>query len=258
MLRLQRSLLSITRLPQRPSQNQSPLRPITSSIRAMSAPPLTAQKCEPCTASMPAMSQDDAKQMLSTLTGKWSLSPQPKTLLSSKTTHPDALHRTYKFKDFVAAQAFAAKLGALAEEEGHHPAIMVEWGRVTVWWWSHAINGVSFADTSRRWKTTASADRHLRDTPSNSFTRTTLSWRPRQKSSYIRRKDTHLQKQRHETKFYCNPITSQRQVTPRLHKRSKSLRYFFQMCRDHPTSHGLSSSTRRSFARGSFASFPCD
>lgn len=81
--------------------------------------------------------------MLSTLTGKWSLSPQPKTLLSSKATHPDALHRTYKFKDFTSAQAFANKLGALAETEGHHPAIMVEWGRVTVWWWSHAINGVS-------------------------------------------------------------------------------------------------------------------
>ena len=89
------------------------------------------------------MSQDEAKQMLSTLTGKWSLSPQPKTLLSSKATHPDALHRTYKFKGFTSAQAFANKLGEMAESEGHHPAIMVEWGRVTVWWWSHVINGVS-------------------------------------------------------------------------------------------------------------------
>lgn len=118
-------------------------RSLTTTICAMSSQPLQAQKCEPCTAALSAMSQDEAKQMLITLTGKWSLSPQPKTLLSSKATHPDALHRTYKFKDFTSAQAFANKLGALAEAEGHHPAIMVEWGRVTVWWWSHAINGVS-------------------------------------------------------------------------------------------------------------------
>ncbi|CDW99431.1 hypothetical protein [Sporisorium scitamineum] len=76
------------------------------------------------------MSQDEATQMLSSLKGKWSLSPQPKTLLSSKATHPDALHRTYKFKDLTSAQAFANQLGALAETEGHHPAIMVEWGRL--------------------------------------------------------------------------------------------------------------------------------
>ena len=112
----------------------------------MSSPPLQAHNCEPCTASLPAMSPDQAKEMLSSLKGKWSLSPQPKTLLSSKATHPDALHRTYKFKDFTSAQAFANNLGELAEAEGHHPAIMVEWGRVTVWWWSHAISGVSVID----------------------------------------------------------------------------------------------------------------
>ncbi|SPO44478.1 probable pterin-4-alpha-carbinolamine dehydratase [Moesziomyces antarcticus] len=88
------------------------------------------------------MSADEAKQLLSSLSGKWSLSPQPKTLLSSKLIHPDALHRTYKFKDYTSAQAFANQIGALAEAEGHHPAVMVEWGRVTVWWWSHAISGL--------------------------------------------------------------------------------------------------------------------
>lgn len=92
------------------------------------------------------MSSSEASSLLTSLTGKWSLSPQPKTLLSSKATHPDALHRTYKFKDFVSAQSFANQLGSLAEEEGHHPAIMVEWGRVTVWWWSHAINGLHHND----------------------------------------------------------------------------------------------------------------
>lgn len=143
MLLLQRPLLSIARASKSTLQSHIGPRPITTSLRAMASPPLTAQKCEPCTASLPAMSQDEARQMLSSLPGKWSLSPQPKTLLSSKATHPDALHRTYKFKDFTSAQTFANRLGALAEAEGHHPAVMVEWGRVTVWWWSHAINGVS-------------------------------------------------------------------------------------------------------------------
>lgn len=114
-------------------------------LRAMSTEaPLQTQKCEPCTSSMPALSQDQALQLLSSLKGKWTLSPQPKTLLSSKLEHPDALHRTYKFKDYLTAQQFAASVADLAEREGHHPAVMVEWGRATVWWWSHAIKGVSF------------------------------------------------------------------------------------------------------------------
>lgn len=142
MLRLCQSPIH-TQISRTIARHQSSTRFLTTSIRVMSSPPLTSQKCEPCTAALAAMSQDEATQMLSSLKGKWSLSPQPKTLLSSKATHPDALHRTYKFKDLTSAQAFANQLGALAETEGHHPAIMVEWGRVTVWWWSHAINGVS-------------------------------------------------------------------------------------------------------------------
>lgn len=134
------SLLRIIRTSAQPLFTSSRL--ISSTSRNMSTPPLQAQKCEPCTASLPAMSADEAKQLLSSLSGKWSLSPQPTTLLSSKLIHPDALHRTYKFKDYTSAQAFANQIGALAEAEGHHPAVMVEWGRVTVWWWSHAISGV--------------------------------------------------------------------------------------------------------------------
>jgi 4a-hydroxytetrahydrobiopterin dehydratase len=52
------------------------------------------------------------------------------------------LERTYRFQNFVEALAFTNKLGALAEEEGHHPAILTEWGRVTVSWWTHKIKGL--------------------------------------------------------------------------------------------------------------------
>src|SRR5688572_12447219 len=52
------------------------------------------------------------------------------------------LERVFKFKDFAEALAFTNKVGTLAEAEGHHPAILTEWGRVTVTWWTHKIKGL--------------------------------------------------------------------------------------------------------------------
>lgn len=52
------------------------------------------------------------------------------------------LERVFKFKNFAEALAFTNKVGALAEEEGHHPAILTEWGKVTVTWWTHKIKGL--------------------------------------------------------------------------------------------------------------------
>ena len=52
------------------------------------------------------------------------------------------LERVFKFKDFVSALAFTNKVGEMAESEGHHPALLTEWGRVTVTWWTHKIRGL--------------------------------------------------------------------------------------------------------------------
>ncbi len=52
------------------------------------------------------------------------------------------LERVFTFDSFVHALAFTNKVGELAEEEGHHPAILTEWGRVTVTWWTHKIKGL--------------------------------------------------------------------------------------------------------------------
>jgi 4a-hydroxytetrahydrobiopterin dehydratase len=52
------------------------------------------------------------------------------------------LERAFKFKNFVEALAFTSHVGETAEEEGHHPAILTEWGRVTVSWWTHKIKGL--------------------------------------------------------------------------------------------------------------------
>ena len=52
------------------------------------------------------------------------------------------LERVFRFDDFKGALAFTQRVGELAEEEAHHPAILTEWGRVTVTWWTHKIRGL--------------------------------------------------------------------------------------------------------------------
>jgi 4a-hydroxytetrahydrobiopterin dehydratase len=52
------------------------------------------------------------------------------------------LRRVFSFDDFAQALEFTKKVGALADEEGHHPALLTEWGRATATWWTHKITGL--------------------------------------------------------------------------------------------------------------------
>lgn len=52
------------------------------------------------------------------------------------------LERVFKFKNFAQALEFTIKVGAIAEEEDHHPLIITEYGRTTVDWWTHKIKGL--------------------------------------------------------------------------------------------------------------------
>ena len=52
------------------------------------------------------------------------------------------LEGTFRFEDFGQALAFTNKVGEIAEEAGHHPDLLTEWGRVTVTWWTHKIRGL--------------------------------------------------------------------------------------------------------------------
>lgn len=56
------------------------------------------------------------------------------------------LERQFKFKNFQEAINFTNQIGELAEEEDHHPAILTEWGKVKVTWWTHAVNGLHLND----------------------------------------------------------------------------------------------------------------
>jgi 4a-hydroxytetrahydrobiopterin dehydratase len=52
------------------------------------------------------------------------------------------LRRVFSFPDFAQALEFTKQVGELAEHEGHHPALLTEWGSTTVTWWTHKIKGL--------------------------------------------------------------------------------------------------------------------
>ncbi len=56
------------------------------------------------------------------------------------------LQRTFSFPDFRTALTFTNQVGELAEVEGHHPKLVTEWGKVTVVWWTHSLQGLHSND----------------------------------------------------------------------------------------------------------------
>lgn len=93
---------------------------------------LKKEKCSACQPSAPQVTESEIAE----------LKPQiPEWQLQTSDGIPK-LERTFRFKNFRDALAFTVKVGALAESEGHHPAILTEWGKVTVTWWTHAIRSL--------------------------------------------------------------------------------------------------------------------
>jgi 4a-hydroxytetrahydrobiopterin dehydratase len=56
------------------------------------------------------------------------------------------LIRIYKFSDFKSGLEFVNRVGALAEEQGHHPDILLAWGKVEITLWTHAVDGLTESD----------------------------------------------------------------------------------------------------------------
>jgi 4a-hydroxytetrahydrobiopterin dehydratase len=66
-----------------------------------------------------------------------------------KVIHVDGeprLQREFKFKNFSEALQFTNQVGNLADAQDHHPAILTEWGKVTVTFWTHATGGLHVND----------------------------------------------------------------------------------------------------------------
>jgi len=68
------------------------------------------------------------------------------------------LQRVFKFKNYAGALGFTNKIAAIAEEQDHHPLIILEWGRVTVQWWTHVVKGLHQNDFIMAAKTDGLAD----------------------------------------------------------------------------------------------------
>ena len=93
---------------------------------------LLEQKCIPCTGSLPQATEAEINSY-KTQIPDWNIVTENGEL---------RLQRVYQFPNFKTALAFTNLVGEAAEEEGHHPALLTEWGKVTVTWWTHAIHGL--------------------------------------------------------------------------------------------------------------------
>jgi len=93
---------------------------------------LSKQSCEACRADAPKISDEDLKLMMPNIPD-WSVIVVNGVM---------QLSREFDFADFAQALAFTNRVGEIAEAEDHHPAILTEWGKVTVSWWSHKIKGL--------------------------------------------------------------------------------------------------------------------
>lgn len=69
----------------------------------------------------------------------------------------DALERTFEFDDFRGAIAFVNRVAELAESEDHHPAIAIDYRKVTLRWWTHTAGGITDRDRDLAEKSSALA-----------------------------------------------------------------------------------------------------
>ena len=98
--------------------------------------PLNQAQCQACRADAKAVAEQEMPALLAQLDG-WRVE-SPHGVLQ--------LERTYQFKNFRQAMAFSVAVGEAAEAQQHHPALLTEWGKVRVSWWTHAINGLHLND----------------------------------------------------------------------------------------------------------------
>ena len=94
--------------------------------------PLTAERCVACRRDAPTVTDAEAAELHIEIPD-WEV---------VEIEGVRRLRHVFAFDDFAQALAFTNMLGGIAEEQGHHPALLTEWGRVTVSWWTHKIRGL--------------------------------------------------------------------------------------------------------------------
>lgn len=94
------------------------------------------QKCTACRPDAPKATEEEITKYMKLLPD-WKLIDEDGV---------DQIKREYTFSDYDSSVEFTNKVAESAEVEGHHPAILLEWGKVTVRWWTHKINGLHIND----------------------------------------------------------------------------------------------------------------
>ena len=102
-------------------------------------------KCKPCEGGVEPFGPEQAAMYLKAVNG-WSLASDGLSI-----------SKKYRFKNFREVLAFVNRVGAIAEEEGHHPDIELGWGRVGIALSTHAIHGLSENDFILAYKIDARA-----------------------------------------------------------------------------------------------------
>lgn len=95
---------------------------------------LTSKKCIPCSSDIPPLAGDELAQYHQELGSTWCIVDE------------HHLEKEYLFPDFCSAVDFLNQVCSLAEEEGHHPDILLAYGKVKIQLWTHKINGLSESD----------------------------------------------------------------------------------------------------------------
>ena len=94
---------------------------------------LARKECVPCKGGIPPLTGEEIAELTPEVP-EWTVVDEHHIL------------RTYRFPDFAEALAFTNRVGELAEEQGHHPDILLAWGKVEVTIWTHKINGLTVSD----------------------------------------------------------------------------------------------------------------
>jgi len=94
---------------------------------------LAAKTCVPCRGGVPALKGAEL-HALSHQLPNW------------KVVDEHHITRTFTFPDFKQALDFVNRVGATAEEQGHHPDIFLAWGKAEITLWTHKVNGLTESD----------------------------------------------------------------------------------------------------------------
>lgn len=97
-------------------------------------PDLASMNCVPCRGGVPPLNHEEIAPLHAMLGGDW------------RVVDDHHIEKEFRFRDFKDALDFTNRVGAIAEEQGHHPEISLGWGHADLRIWTHKIDGLTESD----------------------------------------------------------------------------------------------------------------